>query len=80
MRRFGLGVLVGILLAAALAGAGAAKVAREATQLTLWKGEGARPGLYYGTTGFFPSPDAQGVLFYECQRVGAGKITPPAPR
>lgn len=76
MRRFGAGVLVGILLAAALAWAGAAKVAREPNYLTLWKGEGRRSGLYsYSGQSVM---DRSAYLFYECKQVGEGKVTPPA--
>lgn len=77
MRGFVGGVLVGFLLCAALVGAGTKDERVKNPALRSWDGEGARTGLYIDVSW---TPMKEGTYtFYECRRIGAGKVTAPAP-
>ena len=75
MKRFVLGVLVGILLAAGLAVAGQSKIIGRDMVLSLWTGDGEEPGLYYYNTGA-TSMDKR-FVFFRCTEIGTAKVTLP---
>jgi hypothetical protein len=78
MKRFMLGVLVGMLLVAGLAVAGQKAVKAYTDTLSIWKGEGARPGLYRSQPNLWaPNSD---IVWFECKRVSETRITPPPSR
>lgn len=78
MRRFMLGVIVGMLLAAGLAVAADHTGEGIPTFLKIWTGEGRRAWLYYAQ---FSSPAGGEITkFYECKPAGAGKVTAPPPK
>jgi hypothetical protein len=78
MRRVMIGFVLGFLVAAGLAGGAVpSKDVLKQLPLFVWKGEGARMGLYYE----LQVADKQGEYrFYECKPIGPGKVTPPASR
>ena len=75
MKRFVLGVLVGMILASLAATAATDKKDYQPVSLTLWTGEGARPGLYKDQR--FGMGKTGEEVFYYCKLIGPAKITPP---
>ena len=75
MKRFALGVIVGMLVMAAIVKAGTDTGKMIPTQLFFWEGEGRRAGLYHAR---FKSPGGGEITtFWECRSIGSGKVTPP---
>jgi hypothetical protein len=70
--------VAGFLAAAALVGAGTVKQEAEPGLLSLWKGLGARPGLYRE---WIKSVEGrEGIRFYDCKLIGPARLLPPPPR